>query len=166
MTHYDVLGVPRDADAAAVRRAYLDLARRHHPDRGGGDAEAMRAVNEAWATLGDPVKRRRYDLGVAAPPSPTTGPTGGPVGEDRRDLEDDLADDRPFGTGVPPSGWFAVVPVALFAGSVGLGLLGLLLALPALVGLAALAFALSCLAFVAAPLLSLYASRRPSRSHR
>jgi heme A synthase len=59
-----------------------------------------------------------------------------------------------------------VVPVALFAASLGLGLLGMVLALPFLLGLAVLAFALSCLAFVAAPLLSLYASRRPTPSGR
>jgi curved DNA-binding protein CbpA len=164
--HYDVLGVTRDADPAAVRRAYLDLARRHHPDRDGGDPDAMRAVNEAWATLGDPVKRRRYDLTVGGPGPWTAGPTGPPATSDERDLQDDLADDRPFGGGVPASGWFAVVPVALFAASMGFGLFGVLLGLPAVVGLAVLAFALSCLAFVAAPLLSLYASRRstPARS--
>jgi hypothetical protein len=160
VTHYDVLGVPRDADTAAVRRAYLALARRHHPDRAGGDPAAMRAVNEAWATLGDPLKRRRYDLTVGAPGPWTAGPSGPAVASDERQLQDDLADDRPFGDGVPASGWFAVVPVALFAASLGLGLFGLLLALPAVVGLAVLAFALSCLAFMAAPLLSLYASRR------
>lgn len=170
MSHYDVLGVPRSADAAAVRRAYLELARRHHPDRAGGDPDRMRAINEAWATLGDPTRRRRYDLtlDVLAPP-PRPEPPWAPdtVGED--DEDDD--DERPFGVAVPAAGWYALVPVGLFAASVLVGLVGLVMALPGVLGVAFLLFALSCLAFLAAPLLSLYASRRatdggPARGHR
>ena len=152
---YEVLGVAPDADAAELRRAYLALARRHHPDVDGGDPLAMQAVNDAWATLGDPERRRRYDR---THPAPAAEPGGG------ADLDGPWGaladDDGPEGGGVPASGWFAVVPVGLFAASVGLGLLGVLLALPALVGVAVLTFALSCLAFVAAPLLSLYTARR------
>ena len=159
-SHYEVLGVAPDARPDEVRRAYLDLARRHHPDRAGGDAARMRAVTEAWATLGDPGRRRTYDLTLGAAPAPSASwVTSAPGGarDDETDL--DLLDDRPFGSAAP-SGWFAVVPVALFAASVLVGVVGLLVALPALLGLAGLLFALSCLAFVAAPLLSLYASRR------
>src|SRR3954451_13759441 len=47
---YDVLGVPPGASPAEIRRAYLRLARRHHPDAGGNAAE-MRRLNEAWAAL-------------------------------------------------------------------------------------------------------------------
>jgi hypothetical protein len=47
---YQVLGIDPGASPAEVRRAYLALARRHHPDAG-GDAEDMRAVNDAWAQL-------------------------------------------------------------------------------------------------------------------
>jgi hypothetical protein len=64
VTHYEVLGVARQADDAEIRRAYLDLARRHHPDAAGGDAEEMLRVNEAWAVLGDPASRARYDAGL------------------------------------------------------------------------------------------------------
>jgi len=70
VTHYEVLGVPRTATPAEVRRAYLDLARRHHPDyhtKAGGSGLAaaeqeMRRINEAWQVLGDDDRRRRYDL--------------------------------------------------------------------------------------------------------
>jgi hypothetical protein len=165
-THYEVLGVAPGADAAEVRRAYLALARRHHPDLQGGDPAAMQAVNEAWATLGDPTRRRRYDLTVGAGLHRVAPPAAPPGRTEAEELAEDLADDRPFGEGLPASSWFAVVPVALFAASLGLGLLGMVLALPFLLGLAVLAFALSCLAFVAAPLLSLYASRRPTPSGR
>ena len=61
MTHYDVLGVAVGASRADIHRAYLTLARRHHPDAGGDDA-AMRKINEAWAVLSDNTRRRRYDV--------------------------------------------------------------------------------------------------------
>ncbi len=72
MNHYEVLGVPMGADPAEIRRAYLRLARRHHPDRNvGADAATQRRarnkigeVNAAWEVLGDPVRRRRYDQDV------------------------------------------------------------------------------------------------------
>src|SRR3954453_22916486 len=60
VTHYDVLGVAVGASRADIHRAYLALARRHHPDAG-GDETAMRRVNEAWAVLSDNTRRRRYD---------------------------------------------------------------------------------------------------------
>ncbi len=50
MSPYDVLGVSPGASQAEIRRAYLTLARRHHPDAG-GDADEMRRLNEAWAAL-------------------------------------------------------------------------------------------------------------------
>jgi hypothetical protein len=65
-----VLGVPSRATDDEVRRAYLDRARETHPDRhiDAGNAERvdaerrMREVNEAWRVLGNPRRRRRYDL--------------------------------------------------------------------------------------------------------
>lgn len=63
-THYEVLGVSSDAATEQVHRAYLDAARRHHPDRnaGSGDSSAeMAKVNEAWRVLGHPGRRRQYD---------------------------------------------------------------------------------------------------------
>lgn len=66
---YQVLGVPRDADADAIRRAYRERALRDHPDRNPGDAaaeERFKDASEAYATLRDPDARRRYDAFVAA----------------------------------------------------------------------------------------------------
>ena len=60
MTHYDTLGVPKDADAATIKRAYRKKSRASHPDKG-GDHAAMVAVNRAFDTLSDPEKRARYD---------------------------------------------------------------------------------------------------------
>jgi hypothetical protein len=47
---YEVLGVSPGATPDEVRRAYLALARRHHPDAG-GNTDEMRRLNEAWATF-------------------------------------------------------------------------------------------------------------------
>ncbi len=74
-SHYDVLGVSPGAKPDAIRRAYLRQARRWHPDRPTGDAEQMRAVNEAWEVLGDIRSRAAYDRSLdrsaPLPPSPS-----------------------------------------------------------------------------------------------
>jgi molecular chaperone DnaJ len=67
VTLYDTLGVSPRASAADVRDAYRRLARQHHPDRGGRDAAAMAAVNEAYRVLGDPARRAVYDRWLRAP---------------------------------------------------------------------------------------------------
>jgi len=67
--HYEVLGVSSDVSASDLRRAFLDLARRHHPDRqSSGDASRLRSselrmqqVNSAWQVLRDPARRAAYD---------------------------------------------------------------------------------------------------------
>ena len=62
--YYDVLGVPRDADAETIKRAYRKLALRYHPDRNPDDPEAaerFREATEAYEVLRDPEKRARYD---------------------------------------------------------------------------------------------------------
>jgi len=62
--YYAVLGIPRTASQAEIKKAFRKLARQHHPDTNKGDAEAERkfkAVNEANAVLSDPDKRSLYD---------------------------------------------------------------------------------------------------------
>jgi len=61
---YAILGVPQDADAAAIKKAYRKLARKHHPDQNAGDVAAERRfkdVGEAHAVLSDPKQREEYD---------------------------------------------------------------------------------------------------------
>lgn len=57
---YETLGVKRDATPEQIKAAYRRAARKHHPDRG-GDREEMQRVNDAYAVLSDPDKRRQYD---------------------------------------------------------------------------------------------------------
>lgn len=74
MDLYQVLGVPRNAAPADVERAYLRLARRYHPGINPGDgvsAELYRRVQDAYAVLGDPDRRRDYDRGGAPVPVAT-----------------------------------------------------------------------------------------------
>jgi DnaJ-class molecular chaperone len=60
--YYSVLGVSRDASDVEIKRAFRELARRHHPDVGPADnGEAFREINEAYAALSDPEARARYD---------------------------------------------------------------------------------------------------------
>lgn len=61
--YYAALGVPRDADAEAIKKAYRKLARQHHPDVSKApEAEArFKEVAEAYQTLKDPEKRAAYD---------------------------------------------------------------------------------------------------------
>ena len=85
-SYYDVLGVDPEASHEEVKRVYLDLALRYHPDRQSTDdpdalalAEwRMREVNEAWAVLQSPGRRAAYDRDLAAGLSHgSTGVTGG-----------------------------------------------------------------------------------------
>ena len=68
--YYELLGVQRGADDAAIKAAYRRLAKEHHPDRQNGcnDKEAQfKAINEAYDVLKDPQKRAAYDrFGKAA----------------------------------------------------------------------------------------------------
>jgi molecular chaperone DnaJ len=62
--YYEVLGVGRDADDAALKKAYRQLAKKYHPDTNPGDKEAeakFKEASEAYAVLSDPEKRKQYD---------------------------------------------------------------------------------------------------------
>ena len=62
--YYEVLGVDRNADEAALKHAYRALAKKYHPDTNPGDAaaaEKFKEASEAYSVLSDPEKRAQYD---------------------------------------------------------------------------------------------------------
>ncbi|WP_351234816.1 molecular chaperone DnaJ [Streptomyces sp. NPDC002133] len=62
--YYKVLGVPKDATEAEIKKAYRKLAREFHPDANKGDAKAeerFKEISEANDVLGDPKRRKEYD---------------------------------------------------------------------------------------------------------
>ena len=63
--YYEVLGISPDASGEEIKRVYHKLAFEYHPDRHQASKEAhkrMREINEAYAVLSEPAKRREYDL--------------------------------------------------------------------------------------------------------
>lgn len=61
--YYEILGVPRTATEAEIKRAYRRLAQKYHPDvnKDPGAEAKFKEINEAYEVLGDPEKRKRYD---------------------------------------------------------------------------------------------------------
>jgi DnaJ-class molecular chaperone len=97
--YYEILGVPRSATQAEIKKAFRKLAREHHPDRNPGDTTAeqrFKDVNEANAVLSDVDKRKQYDLlGSNWEQVQRAGARGSPAGGD------------PFGAGGPFAGYAA-----------------------------------------------------------
>lgn len=58
---YETLGVSKSASQDEIKRAFRKLAHEHHPDKGGGNAEKFKEVNEAYQVLSDEKKRQMYD---------------------------------------------------------------------------------------------------------
>ncbi len=89
--YYEVLGVDKNADEAAIKKAYRKLAKKYHPDMNPGDAEAekrFKEASEAYAVLSDSQKRAQYDqFGHAA-----FEQGGGPGGFSGFDFGGDMGD--------------------------------------------------------------------------
>jgi molecular chaperone DnaJ len=80
---YAALGVPKDADDAAIKKAYRKLARQWHPDQNQGDANAeakFKEIGEAYAVLSDPEQRQQYDAVRAMAGGGARFSAGGPGG--------------------------------------------------------------------------------------
>jgi curved DNA-binding protein len=63
--YYEILGVPKTANEAEIKKAYRKLAMQYHPDRNQGDKaaeEKFKQINEAYAVLSDEKKRQQYDM--------------------------------------------------------------------------------------------------------
>jgi molecular chaperone DnaJ len=69
--YYEILGVGKSASADEIKRAFRKKAHEYHPDKGGGNAEKFKEVNEAYQVLGDETKKKNYD---------TYGTAEGPMG--------------------------------------------------------------------------------------
>ncbi|MBO4797303.1 MAG: J domain-containing protein, partial [Candidatus Methanomethylophilaceae archaeon] len=81
--YYEVLGVPKSADAEDIKKAYRTLAKKYHPDMNPGDKDAeqkFKEVNEAYAVLSDSEKKARYDQFGFAGIDPNMGAGGGGFG--------------------------------------------------------------------------------------
>src|SRR5688500_17106558 len=89
--YYKVLGVPKDATEAEIKKAYRKLAREYHPDANKGDVKAeerFKEISEAHDILGDPTRRKGYDearalSGNGGFRAPGSGGPGGSVNFDR-----------------------------------------------------------------------------------
>lgn len=170
MTHYDVLGVAADAPPAEIRAAFVAQARRHHPDYFVDAAPAvraaaeqrMRAVNDAWSVLSDPGRRAAYDLERGLVPDPHRFRPLEP--DEPGDVDPRTEPDTPYR--VAPAAearrtrLATLVPIGLFGVSVALVLLGLLIAVPAIIAFGVVVFLLSCAGFVVVPLLVLSRATR------
>jgi curved DNA-binding protein len=103
--YYKILGVPRNASQAEIKKAFRKLAQKHHPDRNPGDKtaeERFKDVNEANAVLSDAEKRKAYDalganweayMRAGAGAGAGAGAAGGAAGG------------NPFGPGGPFAGY-------------------------------------------------------------
>lgn len=79
---YDILGVQKDATTKEIRKAYFDLSREHHPDKG-GDEERYKEINSAYEVLKDDDLRMKYDkYGIGG----VNGDANSPQGEAGADL--------------------------------------------------------------------------------
>ncbi len=170
MDPYRELGVERTATDAEIRRAYLRLARRTHPDVRGDDSEAdekMRRLNEAWTLLSDPASRAAVDLAAKPQPAQASQPTvagrGAPQDSDDEDhywwAETIERDDRPLSAGRLPA-WMQMGAPALFVFGVFSVIVGAMVAFAAAVVFGLVALAVSGLMFMLAPFVVLVTSRR------
>ncbi|MFA4873264.1 MAG: molecular chaperone DnaJ [Patescibacteria group bacterium] len=59
--YYSILGVSKNASQEEIKKAFRKLAHQHHPDKGGGNEEKFKEINEAYQVLSDTQKREQYD---------------------------------------------------------------------------------------------------------
>ncbi|MDK9707774.1 MAG: DnaJ domain-containing protein [Desulforhopalus sp.] len=65
MDYYELLGVKKDSSLSEIKKAYRKLAHKYHPDKNKDDKKAeskFKEINEAYAVLSDPEKKKQYDL--------------------------------------------------------------------------------------------------------
>ena len=57
---YEELGLKKNATKGEIKSSYRSLVKKHHPDTG-GKKERFLAIQNAWETLNDPIKKKQYD---------------------------------------------------------------------------------------------------------
>jgi hypothetical protein len=172
VTHYEVLGVAESAGRDELRQAYLSQARRHHPDRQPDKAKRvaaevrMREINQAWAVLGHPDRRRTYDAerhaeDRAVRPNNAPHPDFIPIDDEDIDYAE-LLDDTPMdGTDVPR--WLQVLPAGLLALGALAIIAGFIAMLGPLVAFGAFLLVLAVLSFLATPAVAVMRSYQHDR---
>ena len=174
-THYDVLGVDRTASPAEVRKAYLQLARAHHPDFHTTASDAfrlanereMQRINEAWAVLSDADRRRTYDERYQQEQRETRRP--GPASYDFRpfdsgpdvDYAQELDDTPVEGTSV--SRTLQILPAILLLGGAFVLVVGAIVKLDALVAIGVIGVVIGLIGFLAAPAMAIARSIQAER---
>ena len=86
---YATLGVPKDADDAAIKKKYRKLARTLHPDQNANDPKAearFKEISEAYSVLSDPQQRKEYDQIRAMTAGGARFTAGGPGGSGFEDM--------------------------------------------------------------------------------
>ena len=183
---YAVLGVDRDASTTQIRRAYVHLARRTHPDVRGDDVtadEEMRQINAAWEVLSDPDARAALDRrlangprsgapGASETPSTAWTPPNGSPGQratssewrdfDLSDSDIDVGfdgDDRAI-SGAELPVWMRLGAPAAFMAGVFAVIFGVLTGAFFLVRLGLMSLGFAALLFVLSPFVALLRSRR------
>lgn len=161
MNPYEVLGVAVTASDAEIRRAYVALARRFHPDTNPGGEERMRAVNEAWAVLGDRRRRAAFDRDHRDAPDPDPGfRPHDPVddGFDPRAQPD--VPYRPVAKAARDRRELVTfAPVGLFVGAIAVGGAGFFFDAPVVIGMGVVLFSLACIAMIVVLLTTLVDAR-------
>jgi len=65
MSFYNILGIPRTATVDDAKRAYRDLAKKHHPDTKNGNADKFKDISEAYEHLGNENNKQKYDAAMS-----------------------------------------------------------------------------------------------------
>jgi DnaJ-class molecular chaperone len=90
--YYIVLGVSRGADLKRIKKAYRTVAKKYHPDatRSNESSKKFREISEAYETLSDEVKRKKYDLELERQGSNIKITNVSEIIEKRRSLFDEI----------------------------------------------------------------------------
>ena len=176
--HYDVLGVERTASADSIRKAYLKLAREHHPDFHTNSAPSgrrenereMQRINQAWTVLGDSSKRRAYDdMFLRGSDGSSAAPAGpAPANYDFVPYDDDdtdyaaLLDDTPTNA-VRMERSFQMAPVLCLAFGLALIIVGAIAQIGFALALGIAGVVIAIVGFLAAPVVAISRSLQSER---